>query len=96
MEPDPGGRRRLVALAGHTGDAATARDALTDADPRVRATAIGALERLGRLDPDDLTSALGDRSVVVRRRACEGTYAAESGSATQSPPEPSSVRSTAL
>jgi HEAT repeat protein len=64
-------RRRAVATAGHTGDAATARAALTDPDPRVRATAIGALERLGQLQPDDVDRALQDADVGVRRRACE-------------------------
>src|SRR5690606_21486657 len=64
-------RRREVALAGHRGDTATARGALTDSDPAVRATAIGALERLGALDVTDLQRALEDASPVVRRRACD-------------------------
>lgn len=64
-------RRRAVALAGHTGDEATARAALTDPAPAVRASAIGALERLGRLTGADLQVALDDASPVVRSRACE-------------------------
>lgn len=68
---DEGERRRAVALAGHTGDEPTARAALTDPAPTVRATAIGALERLGRLTATDLQTALDDASPVVRGRACE-------------------------
>jgi HEAT repeat protein len=44
---------------------------LGDADGRVRATAFGALERMGRLTPDDVVAGLGDADAVVRRRACE-------------------------
>lgn len=71
---DPGdvaARRRAVALAGHEGDEELARRALTDTDPGVRATALGALERLGALRADDLTAALVDEAPTVRRRACE-------------------------
>lgn len=64
-------RRRAVALAGHAGDAGTARAGLVDEDPVVRATAIGALERLHALQADDLAAALADPSPVVQRRACE-------------------------
>jgi len=60
-----------VALAGHEGDEPAALAALADPDPAVRATALGALERLGTLSTDDLVTALGDPSVRVRRRACE-------------------------
>jgi len=60
-----------VALAGHTGDPDTARAALADPAGLVRATALGALERLGALDDDDLAAALDDADPVVRRRACE-------------------------
>lgn len=66
-EPD----RRAVAMAGHTGDAGTARRGLESSDPPTRATAIGALERLGELAPEHLASALTDASPVVRRRAAE-------------------------
>ncbi|HEU4840285.1 MAG TPA: HEAT repeat domain-containing protein [Ilumatobacteraceae bacterium] len=63
--------RRSVAVAGHTGDVATAEAGLQHDDPAVRATALGALERLGRLDDERLRHAFGDRAVVVRRRAVE-------------------------
>lgn len=64
-------RRRQAALAGHHGDEPAARSALHDTAPAVRATALGALERLGALTPDDLVAALEDASAVVRCRACE-------------------------
>lgn len=64
-------RRRTVALAGHQGDAAAARAALADPAPSVRATAIGALDRLGALSAGDLTVVLDDPSPIVQRRACE-------------------------
>jgi len=63
--------RRAVALAGHTGDVATARAGLDHADPSVRATALGALERLGVLDDAVLTAAFTDPDGGVRRRAAE-------------------------
>jgi HEAT repeat protein len=68
-----GRRRRSVARAGHEGDGTTARAALADEDPAVRATALGALERLGQLAAADVVTALADGSPVVRRRACEVT-----------------------
>lgn len=68
-------RRRAVAIAGHQGDAARARAGLADEDGGVRATAIGALERLGELGPDDLDAALGDPDAAVRRRAVEACAA---------------------
>ncbi len=64
-------RRRAVAVAGHTGDQATARRGLTDVDPSVRSAALGALERLGVLQDADLVDALTDGDVGVRRRAAE-------------------------
>ena len=64
-------RRRRAALAGHTGDAATARALLDDPDPGVRATALGALDRIGALSAHELAAALADPEVGVRRRACE-------------------------
>jgi HEAT repeat protein len=60
-----------VTIAGHTGDAATARAGLASPDPAVRSAALGALERLGRLSDDDLREALADDAVPVRRRAAE-------------------------
>ena len=64
-------RRRDVAIAGHAGDAATARAGLVDPSPSVRSTALGALERLGVLADDVLADALRDDDPGVRRRAAE-------------------------
>lgn len=63
--------RRTVAIAGHTGDSDAARDALVDPDPAVRATALGALERLGQLADGELVAGLDDGDAGVRRRAAE-------------------------
>jgi len=60
-----------VATAGHTGDLDTAEAGLASDDTQVRATALGALERLGRLDDADLADALDDPELDVRRRAAE-------------------------
>lgn len=62
-------RRRAVAIAGHTGDAPTARGGLGDEDAGVRATALGALARLGLLTAGDVRAALADPAPAVRRRA---------------------------
>ena len=67
----PSHRRRTAALAGHTGGAAEARALLDDPDPRVRATALGALARLGQAGAGDVAIALADPSPEVRRRACQ-------------------------
>lgn len=64
-------RRRQVALAGHTGDTTEARAAVDDPASAVRATALGALERLGALTDDEVRTALSDPAAEVRRRACE-------------------------
>jgi HEAT repeat protein len=61
----------VVALAGHRGDEAAARRGLGDADPRVRATALGALARLGALSDDDVRASLADPAPAVRRRGGE-------------------------
>lgn len=63
--------RRTVALAGHTGDATAARSALDSEEAAVRATALGALARLGELGDDELAAGLGDSDASVRRRAAE-------------------------
>lgn len=63
-------RRRAAAIAGHAGDEAGARALLADPDPAVRATALGALGRLGRAGAADVEAALADPSPEVRRRAC--------------------------
>ena len=69
-------RRRAVALAGHQGDEATARAGLHDDDATVRATALGALARLGVLTDDDLDAAIADNEPIVRRRVAEVAPAA--------------------
>ncbi len=69
--PDGLARRRAAAVAGHSGDAAAARLYLSDPEPAVRATALGALDRLGELTATELTAALADPAVGVRRRAVE-------------------------
>ena len=55
-------------VAGHSGDEATARSALTDQSPDVRAAGLGALARLGVLTSSDLGAAVTDpdRTVVLR------------------------------
>ncbi|MGZ4765029.1 MAG: hypothetical protein ACXV6M_05150, partial [Ilumatobacteraceae bacterium] len=60
---------REIAIAGHTGDGAAARSALTDPDPVARELGLGALVRLGQLGDDDLRAALVDDAASVRRRA---------------------------
>lgn len=75
MTADAADRRREVALAGHRGEPAIARAALVDPDPTVRATALGALERLGALSSDDVARALDDPVAAVRRRASEAAAA---------------------
>jgi len=69
--PDDLARRRRAAQAGHTGDADAARALLTDPEPSVRATALGALQRLGVVSPVELTAALADADPGVRRRGAE-------------------------
>jgi HEAT repeat protein len=64
-------RRRLVAVAGHSGDRSTAEAGLVDPAPPVRASALGALDRLGALGDDALLRGLADPAPTVRRRACE-------------------------
>jgi HEAT repeat protein len=64
-------RRRRVAMAGHQGDEAQARRALDDPEGDVRATALGALHRMGRLSEEDVAAGLADPTAAVRRRACE-------------------------
>jgi HEAT repeat protein len=64
-------QRRTVALAGHRGDVATARQGLDHPDPGVRATALGALRRAGDLQAVDLAAGLADPAPAVRRRAAE-------------------------
>ena len=69
--PDASTRRRAAALAGHLGDEPAARAALDDPDGDVRATALGAIARMGALRPVDLQAGLADGDAAVRRRAAE-------------------------
>ncbi len=73
VESDGGVDRRRAAIAGHTGDVDTARSLLDHAVPKVRGTALGALNRLGALKESELRDALADTDAGVRRRACEET-----------------------
>jgi len=61
--------RRTVAAAGHLGDVVTARAGVASDDPAVRATALGALDRLGAIDDVELAHHLGDPAPAVRQRA---------------------------
>jgi HEAT repeat protein len=61
----------MVALAGHVGDLPTVRAGTTDPSASVRATVLGALDRLGALGDGDLRRGLEDEAPEVRRRACE-------------------------
>ena len=63
-------RRGRAAAAGHAGGEAEARRLLADPSPRVRATALAALARLGRASPADVHGGLTDPDALVRRRAC--------------------------
>ena len=62
-------RRRDAVIAGHAGDEATARAAQNSEDPQVRASALGALDRMGALADEELRVALRDPSPEVRLRA---------------------------
>ena len=62
-------RRRDAVIAGHAGDEATAKAALGADDPEVRASALGALDRMGALADEALRVALRDPSPKVRVRA---------------------------
>ena len=61
--------RRAVVIAGHAGDQAAVRSALGSSEPAVRASALGALARLGGLDETVLAAGLADESADVVRRA---------------------------
>ena len=58
-------------IAGHRADHVTAEAHTHDADPTVRAAALGALARIGALTSEQLTAALADPDAPVRRRALE-------------------------
>lgn len=69
---DEARRRGLAAATGHgtPGDELEARRHLADHSPRVRATALAALARMGGASDADVTAALADADPLVRRRAC--------------------------
>lgn len=72
MHPDSAPeRRRLVGLAGHTGDPVTARAGLTDTESTVRVAALRALDRLGDLTDVELADGLADEEPAVRIAALE-------------------------
>lgn len=58
-------------LAGFSGDESTIRRALTSSDGKTRSSALRALERMGTLTSDDLSSHVDDESNHVRRRVAE-------------------------
>ena len=63
---------RAAVVAGHDGDAATARALADHPDPQVRAAALGALARIGDQQlAATVVKGLGDPSAAVRRRAAE-------------------------
>jgi len=74
---DAAARRRSAARAGHSGDVDGARGLLGDPVPAVRATALGALARLGAATTAEVRVALADEDPAVRQRACEVTTLVE-------------------
>lgn len=70
-DPAAADRRRVVIVAGHSGNAEVARTHLTDPNADVRAAAIGALHRCSSLADSELIAATIDPEPVVRRRAAE-------------------------
>lgn len=77
-DPDAVERRRRAVEAGHGGNEADARKFLTDPAASVRASAVGALARMGRLNASDLQAAFTDTDPTVRRRAAsEGRHTDE-------------------
>jgi HEAT repeat protein len=65
-----------LAAAGHSGDLERVRRAIGDPSPSLRATALGALGRLGALDLQALAAGLCDEDSAVRRRAAELSHRA--------------------
>lgn len=69
MNLPPGAdQRREAALAGHRGDADSARRLLDHHEPSVRATAVGALARIGALTGVEAMASLSDADPLVRAR----------------------------
>ncbi|MDG2114831.1 MAG: HEAT repeat domain-containing protein [Actinomycetota bacterium] len=71
----PRDRRLRAVTAGHHNDEETARNLLDDADAHVRAAALGALDRMGRLDMITSRDALDDPDSLVRCRAVHAAIA---------------------
>ena len=69
--PQVAERRQAVVIAGHSGDRALVEIALTDEQPSVRESALGALDRLGVLTALTLEVFTTDIDVRVRRRVAE-------------------------
>jgi HEAT repeat protein len=63
--------RTAVILAGHNGDAPTARVALASTDPAIRAAALSALNRIGVLTSAELVTGLTDANHTVAARAAD-------------------------
>ncbi|HUQ63533.1 MAG TPA: HEAT repeat domain-containing protein [Acidimicrobiales bacterium] len=63
--------RRRAAEAGHVGDESSARLLLADPSGAVRASALGALARMGAAREADVTRALSDADARLRRRGCQ-------------------------
>lgn len=69
--PQVAERRQAVVIAGHSGDRALVEIGLTDEQPSVRESALGALDRLGVLTALTLEVFTTDIDVRVRRRVAE-------------------------
>lgn len=63
--------RRAIVIAGHSGDEAAVRAALTHASGSVRDAALGAMARLGLLTNDLAVIAMSDKDARVRSRIAE-------------------------
>jgi len=70
-QADESTRRRAAAVAGHKHDEPAARRALLDESGTVRATALGALARMGAIRGSDLRAAASDPDRRVRARGAE-------------------------
>ena len=81
MAADEAERSRAAVLAGHRGDAATARRLLDDPDGGVRERALGALARTGTVDDGMLERTTEDPDARVRRRTAEVIGAGHGGTA---------------
>lgn len=63
--------RRAIVIAGHSGDEATVRAALSHSSGSVRDAAYGAMARLGLLTHEIANAAMADRDARVRSRIAE-------------------------